>query len=159
MEIIGTTRHASLRAVLGAALALGTLAACGSDAARTPSAAPAIGATTSSAAPSDGTFDGDFDSLPRPDGAESVGARSQERDVTTQSFEAKGSTPEKLLDFFRDALARDGWEVDEPVDEVGTAAILGVWTSGAWTLRVSAVAAPNLDGAQYSLELTGPTSD
>jgi hypothetical protein len=59
---------------------------------------------------------GGFDELPRYRGSEEIGTRSTEGDVVTQSFSAEGTSPELVIEFYRDELT--GWE-ETPTDDVG----------------------------------------
>ena len=51
---------------------------------------------------------GGFDELPRLQGDEPIGARSEDGDVVTQSFRAEGLAPEDVLAFYEEELT--GWE-------------------------------------------------
>ena len=51
---------------------------------------------------------GGFDELPRLQGDEPIGPRSEDGDVVTQSFRAEGLAPEDVMDFYEEELS--GWE-------------------------------------------------
>jgi hypothetical protein len=61
---------------------------------------------------------GEFDELPRYRGSDEIGTRSTDGDVVTQSFSAEATSPELIIEFYRDELT--GWE-ETPTDDVGEA--------------------------------------
>lgn len=61
---------------------------------------------------------GGFDELPRLQGDEPIGPRSEDGDVVTQSFRAEGLEPEDVMSFYEEELT--GWE-PSGVRDVGEA--------------------------------------
>lgn len=104
---------------------------------------------------------GRFDELPRFSRSEPLGPRAEKADAMSQSFKAEGATPTQILDFYARRLKDTGWDVIEPVHEIGVGTVRGRWAEPKWMLTVSATAAPTVpapDGAiqaysQYSLSL------
>jgi hypothetical protein len=105
---------------------------------------------------------GRFDELPRYSRSEPLGPRTAKAGAVSQSlFKAEGATPIQILDFYARRLMDAGWDVVEPVHQLGVGSVRGRWTEPTWMLTVSAGAAPTLpapDGAiqsysQYSLSL------
>lgn len=104
---------------------------------------------------------GRFDELPRFSRSEPLGPRAEKAGAVSQSFKAEGASPTQILDFYARRLEDAGWDVVEPVHELGVGTVRGRWAEPKWMLTVSASAAPTLpapDGAiqaysQYSLSL------
>lgn len=138
--------HRRLAAVV---LVLLVAAGCGGDEQR-PSTQPA---------PDETTFQrGDFEDLPRYPRSEPLGERTEKDGAVARSFEATGATPEAVVEWYRDNLAR--WQLDQPPAPIGERTYRGRWSRDAFFLVVSATAAPTLsndDGStvstQYSLSL------
>ena len=141
--------------LLGAtAVALVALAAvgCGSGT-RRPAAQPAPHVTT---------FEqGRFDDLPVYFRSDPLGPRTEKNGVVTRSYQARGASPEQVLDFYRQALDHR-WEMVTSIEKLGTGTFRADWVDGRYRLRVSASQAPALDSAadapvpalsQYSLTL------
>lgn len=104
---------------------------------------------------------GTFDELPRYSRSEPLGSRTDKAGAVSQSFKARGATPAQVLDFYSRRLQEAGWDVVEPVHELGVGTVRGRWAEPKWILTVSASPAPTLtapDGTieaycQYSLSL------
>lgn len=104
---------------------------------------------------------GNFDELPRFSRSEPLGPRTEKAGAVSQSFKAEGATPTQILDFYARRLEEAGWNVVEPVHQLGAGTVRGRWAQPKWMLTVSASAAPTLNepaGAiqahsQYSLSL------
>ncbi|HYH49610.1 MAG TPA: hypothetical protein VEG38_08685 [Acidimicrobiia bacterium] len=104
---------------------------------------------------------GNFDELPRYSRSEPLGTRTEKAGAVSQSFKAEGATPTQILDFYARRLKDAGWNVVEPVHELGVGTVRGRWADPKWILTVSATAAPTLsapqgaiqDYSQYSLSL------
>ena len=104
---------------------------------------------------------GIFDELPRYSRSEPLGPRAEKAGAVSRSFKAEGATPTQILAFYARRLEDAGWNVVEPVHELGVGTVRGRWAQPKWMLTVSASAAPTLDqpaGAiqahsQYSLSL------
>ena len=104
---------------------------------------------------------GSFDELPRYSRSEPLGTRTEKAGAVSQSFKAEGATPTQVLDFYALRLQATGWNVVEPVHELGGGTVRGRWAGPRWILTVSASPAPTLtapEGAiqaysQYSLSL------
>lgn len=144
------TRRAA--AVLMAAVAL-LAAACGGDTGERAEDQPVTGGTEFGY--------GSFDELPRYGRSEPLGPRNEKAGAVSQSFKAEGATPAQILDFYAGRLKDAGWNVVEPVHELGVGTVRGRWANPKWKLTVSATAGPTLtapEGAieaysQYSLSL------
>ena len=104
---------------------------------------------------------GRFDELPRYSGSEPLGSRTEKAGAVSQSFKAEGATPTQILDFYARRLKESGWDVVEPVHQLGEDTVRGRWAEPKWMLTVSAIAAPTLTAragaiqaySQYSLSL------
>ena len=128
-------------------------AGCGSGAEERAADQPATNGT--------GFGYGRFDDLPRYSRSEPLGPRAEKAGAVSQSFKAEGATPTQILDFYARRLKEAGWEVVEPVHELGVGTVRGRWAEPKWMITVSASTAPTLpapNGAiqaysQYSLSL------
>ncbi len=104
---------------------------------------------------------GNFDELPRYSRSEPLGSRTEKAGAVSQSFKAEGATPTQILDFYARRLKDAGWNVVEPVHQLGVGTVRGRWADPKWVLTVSASAAPTVtapEGAiqeysQYSLSI------
>ena len=104
---------------------------------------------------------GRFDELPRYSRSEPLGPRAEKAGAVSQSFKAEGATPTQILDFYARRLKDAGWDVVEPVHELGVGTVRGRWAQPKWMLTVSASTAPTLTApagaiqaySQYSLNL------
>ncbi len=104
---------------------------------------------------------GKFDELPRYSRSEPLGSRTEKGGAVSQTFKAEGATPTQILDFYARRLKDAGWNVVEPVHELGVGSVRGRWAEPKWMLTVSASAAPMVTEpaaaiqaySQYSLSL------
>jgi hypothetical protein len=104
---------------------------------------------------------GRFDELPRYSRSEPLGPRAEKAGAVSQTFKAEGATPTQILDFYARRLRDAGWNVVEPVHELGVGTVRGRWAQPKWMLTVSASTAPTLTApagdiqsySQYSLSL------
>ncbi|MDP8992415.1 MAG: hypothetical protein M3N31_05080 [Actinomycetota bacterium] len=109
-------------------------------------------------APAVTTFEqGRFDDLPLFPRSDPIGPRSEKEGVIARSYTARGTTPERLLQFYEDKLTQ--WRQVEPVRKFGTSSYRAKWARDNWLLEVSSGASPALDDAgdaqvQYSLVLS-----
>lgn len=130
-----------------------TASACGGQADERAADQPVTGRT--------GFGYGAFDELPRYSRSEPLGQRTEKAGAVSQSFTAEGATPTQILDFYARRLKAAGWDVVEPVHQLGEGAVRGRWTERRWMLTVSASTAPTLTvppgaieaDSQYSLNL------
>lgn len=146
-----TTRSLGLLALAGIAL-LG----CRDDQATTDGApvdqapggeVPSPGITTFTA--------GGFDAIELPRGADEAAEKTERDGVIAQSFFARSTSPEQIMDFFADSLPLDGWTVAEPVSSRGTDSIAGAWTKDGRRLEISALLAQGVENerTQFSVVL------
>ncbi len=127
------------------------LAGCGGGG--EPAAQPAPGVTT---------FEqGRFDDLPQFPRSDPLGPRSEESGVVTRSYRARGTSPQAVLEFYRDAL-EDRWRMVTPIEQLGVGTYRAEWVSEDHRLVVSSTREPELDQrddasdtavTQYSLAL------
>ena len=104
---------------------------------------------------------GNFDELPRYSRSEPLGPRTEKAGAVSQSFKAEGATPTEILAFYARRLEEAGWNVVEPVHQLGVGTVRARWAQPEWMLTVSANAAPTLNepagasqaSSQYSLSL------
>lgn len=104
---------------------------------------------------------GNFDDLPLMPTAEALGRRTEKDGVVSRTYEVRGSLPREVLDFYEDALPRQGWSPTGPVEDIGRSAFRGEWETEGWLVQVSSSPATGLDGdgdsnavrSQYSLVL------
>ncbi len=137
---------------LCALLAALVLAGCGPGD-PDPAAQPVPNATT---------FEpGRFDDLPQFPRSEPVSARNEEGGVVVRSYKARGTSPERILEFYRDSL-EERWTMVTGIEKLGVGTFRADWVSGDYLLRVSATREPLLDSeegasepfvTQYSLTL------
>lgn len=135
-----------------AALIVAALGACGEDEEQAETQ-PAPAVTTFE----QGRF-GDVPLFPR---SEPIGPRSEKREVVARSYRARGTTPEGVLEYYRDALDQQRWTMLGPIKQIGVGSYRAEWASGDRRLRVSATRAPGFDSeapseqalVQYSLSL------
>lgn len=140
------------RARLAAGLLALVLAGCGSGDGQ-PATQPAPGVST---------FEqGRFDELPQFPRSEPLGPRSEKDGVVTRSYEARGTSPERVLEFYREALD-EGWNMVSPIEKLGVGTFRAEWVDEDYRLLVSATRGPAIDPpddasnevvAQYSLAL------
>jgi len=138
-----------LRRVVLVVMALSlVLAGCGRDRQSREGTQPAPAVTT---------FEqGRFDDLPLFPRSDPIGPRSEKDGVVARSYTARGTTSERLLQFYEGNLP--GWRQVEPIRKFGTSSYRAAWTRGNWLLEVSSGASPAFDDAgdaqvQYSLVL------
>ena len=107
----------------------------------------------------DSTFEGtSIGDLPRFPRSEPFGTETETEDIATQSFRARGTSPEQLIDWYDEALGED-WVQVEPVHrEPGPGR--ADWVNGERRLELSAIDVDDRDGdagseavIQYSLTL------
>jgi hypothetical protein len=109
-------------------------------------------------APAVTTFEeGSFDDLPLFPRSDPIGPRTEKEGVIARSYTARGTTPERLLQFYEDKLP--GWRQMEPVRKFGTSSYRAKWARDNWFLEISSGASPALDDAgdaqiHYSLVLS-----
>ena len=133
----------SLHMAMAAAMTSAVLLGCGGDG----------DPLETQPAPDVSTFEaGRFDDLPLHPRSDAIGTRSEEDGVITQSYGTRGATTREVLAFYEDVLPDRGWTQVGQVEETGTAAHQGDWSSEGWSLRVSAT-----DGSQ--LEFGGESSN
>jgi hypothetical protein len=107
--------------------------------------------------------EGLLDRIPRYPRSEPLARASEQGGVTVQTFGVEGTTPEQVLDWYRDELA--GWTSVRRPRPFGRTAWRGVWERQDQRLLVSAGPAPTLEQdpadieqttTQYSLTLGEP---
>jgi hypothetical protein len=134
-------------ALLGVLLTL--TSACGGENARAETQpAPNISSFTA----------GDFEDLPKPPRFEPAGKRSEIDGVVTRSFFGSGTTPEQVLEFYRNTFAGSGVTMTMEPARVGRG-WRGRWMTDDRELLVSATVAPGAGAederpTQLSLELS-----
>ena len=141
------------RGLAVAVFALTVATGCGHGGAPSPKAQPAPDVTTFEV--------GRFDDLPLFPRTEPLGPRNEKAGVIARSFEARGTTPQQVLDFYQHSLG-DGWTILHAPGKIGVGTYRGDWTNGTRQLRVSATEEPELDPnnaskdvmVQYSLTLS-----
>ncbi|MGI8985146.1 MAG: hypothetical protein ACR2HM_11565 [Acidimicrobiales bacterium] len=130
---------------LATAFVLFAAGACGTVGDASPGAQPTPNVTTFEA--------GVFDDLPRFPRSEPLGPRNEKKDVVARSFQARGTTPQQVLDYYRLNLAPP-WTVVRAPEKLGVGTYRADWTNGDWQLRVSATEEPILDPDNASKDLT-----
>lgn len=144
-------RVAARAAVVAATLAL-LIAGC----------APRDGDSAAQPAPDVTTFEqGRFDDLPQFPRSDPLGPRTEKDGVVARSYRARGTSPEQVLEFYRDALA-ERWHMATPIEKLGAGTFRAEWVTDDYRLLVSATREGTLDApddaanpvvAQYSLSL------
>jgi hypothetical protein len=135
----------ALALAVAVAVAVG-LAGCGDDSGRTE---PAAGASSK-------LVPAHFASIPRYPDSTPLGSVTTDGGTTSRSFQAQGTRPAEVLDWYRTHLG--GWTNVEPPHSVGSGAqgaSRATWERGGATLRISSEATPELGPStlQYSLVL------
>ena len=113
-------------------------------------------------APDVTTFEqGLFDDLPQFPRSDPVGPRTDKDGVVTRSYRARGTSPDQVLEFYREALD-EGWNMVTPIERVGVGTFRAEWVREDHRLLVSATREETLDPpddaanpvvSQYSLAL------
>ncbi len=113
-------------------------------------------------APDVTTFEqGRFDELPQFPRSDPVGPRTEKDGVVARSYRARGTSPEQVLEFYRDALD-ERWQMVTPIERLGPGTFRAEWVADDYRLLVSATREGTLDApddaanpavAQYSLTL------
>lgn len=140
-------RNAVRRAIASLAFAAVTslvLAGCG-DEDPPPAAQPTPAVTTFEPAV--------FDDIPQYPRTEPVGPRTEEHGVVSRSYKAPGTSPEQILDFYKDAL-EERWRMVAPVEKLGVGTLRADWVNNDddYRLRVSATREPLLDSQKDASE-------
>ncbi len=112
-------------------------------------------------APDVTTFEqGVFDDLPQFPRSDPVGPRTEKDGVVARSYRARGTSPDQVLEFYREAL--DGWNMVTPIERLGVGTVRAEWIRKDYRLLVSATRERTLDApddaanpvvSQYSLTL------
>ena len=98
-------------------------------------------------APAVTTFEqGDFANVPLPPRAEPVSNRSEEAGVVARSFAVRDTSPEAVLEFYREQLPATN--VVEAPHEIGVNSFRGRWLVDGRELTVSATVADTLDAIE-----------
>jgi hypothetical protein len=98
-------------------------------------------------APAVTTFEqGYFDDLPLPPRSEPVGERSEENGVVSRSYAVRDTSPERVLAFYSEQLAKSA--VVEPPHDIGVGTLRGRWLLDGRELTVSATREDNLEATE-----------
>lgn len=105
---------------------------------------------------------GAFDALPRLPGSSELTPATEERGVLAQSFLVEMETPERVMTYYEEQLAEQGWAQAGEVEQLGESTFRGDWRRERLLLTVSSSEAPAIDdevatepvSTQYSLQLT-----
>ncbi len=124
--------------------------------------APRDGDPEAQPAPDVTTFEqGRFDELPQFPRSDPVGPRTETEGVVARSYRARGTSPEQVLEFYKDALD-ERWQMVTPIERLGEGTFRAEWVSDDFRLLVSATRESTLDTpddaanpvvSQYSLTL------
>ena len=105
-------------------------------------------------APNATTFElGRFDDLPHPPRSDPLGPRADAGGAVTRSYRVVGTAPERVIEFYVEALPARGWAATGPVERLGTGTYRGVWNADGQELTVSSSVAPTLGAGDAAVEV------